>query len=157
MSQTNSKNGRPALHQISHRLHGVIQRGRVARAVREKDSGRFVAQCFRGGRPRGDDLHLETMLTQAAQNIVFHAVVESDDGNVCRRQRLGRAFRARPVGQVKTLALRVRLIPQERLGMGHGLDVIHAGQAGPGFGAFDRFLRGDFACGDKSVERTPHA
>ena len=67
--------------------HGVIQRRRIARAVGEKNSGGLVGQRLGGRGGRGHHLDLETVLPQAAQDVVFHPVIERHDGNVRRRQR----------------------------------------------------------------------
>src|SRR5439155_5342618 len=66
--KANSKDRNARLHQIADRTHCVIERGRVARAVRQEYSGRFVLQRFRCRCVGRHDLNFESILPQAPQN-----------------------------------------------------------------------------------------
>ena len=102
----------------------------------------------------------KSVLPQPAQDVVFHAVIEGDDGNVRRRQRFahvaGVGVRALPRTRSKCRALLVLFVPAKRLLVRDFLDVIHADK--------DKFLRAphglrvrNFLRGNESVHRAAHA
>ena len=82
------KMGMPVLVKFTDRLHRVAERGGIAGAVGEENPGGLVLQNLCRGGGRGHNLNLETLLPEAAQNVVFHPEVEGDDRNIRRRQRL---------------------------------------------------------------------
>ena len=100
----------------------------------------------------GNDLHTEAKLAQTAQDVVFDAEIEGDDGNVRRRQGRGLCEIIGAARQFKRGAQLAVLVPEEGFFVGDFPDVIHAGQAGPVAGAGDGFGVRDGGAGDEAVE-----
>src|SRR5262245_40788949 len=84
MAETNSKNRHAAFDQITHRVHSVAKRRRVAGAVREKNSSGLMLQRLGCRRSGGHNLHAEPVLPQPAQDVVFHPEIVGHNGNVRR-------------------------------------------------------------------------
>ena len=106
----------------------------------------------------GKTWRAEAMLPQPPQDVVFHAVVEGDDGNVRWRQRfpqLARIGRFIADGQLEARALLVLFIPTKRRFVGDFLDVIHAHE-NKFLGAFDGFRLRNILRGNETVHRAAH-
>src|SRR6478736_1543928 len=159
MAEADAKNRDAGLRQFADRVDRVIKRRRIAWAIREKNPRWLVLQGFCGGRSRGQNLNLESMLPQATEDVVFHPEIERDDRNVCRRQRLVMLPRVQlgiAAYEIECPALLVFLVPQKRLLMRDFLHIIHANE--------DKFLRtlhrfslGDAFRGNETVQCATHA
>src|SRR6478736_9879282 len=118
MAEADAKNRDTGLRQFADRVDRVIKRRRIAWAIREKDPRGLVLQGFCCGRSCGQNLNLETMLPQAAEDVVFHPEVEGDDRNVRWRQWLVMVPRIQlgiAAHEIECTALLILLIPQKRL------------------------------------------
>src|SRR5260221_1491202 len=154
MAKTNSKDGNSCVEQSFHFAHDVVERGGIAGAVREKNSGGLVLERIGGRSRRGQNLRGEAVLPQAAEDVVFHPVIKRDNRNVGRRHGLadvagvGGFYSA---NEIKRGAMRVLFIPTKFLFVCDFLDVIPAAY-NKFLGSFHRFLCGNFLGVNKSVK-----
>ena len=88
MAETNPENRNAAIGPNPSRPAPRTQGGRITRAVRQKNTGGFIFQRFGRRCGCGHHLDFETLLTQAAQDVVFHSEVVGDDRNIGRRKRI---------------------------------------------------------------------
>src|SRR5688572_23972570 len=75
VSEANAENRNAAIDQLFSRFHRVTEGRRISRTVRKKDSGWFVFERLTGGCGGWDDLNFEPLLTQTAQDVVFHSEI----------------------------------------------------------------------------------
>src|SRR5580765_2167595 len=81
MSEADAKNRNAGFGQRLHFANNVVKRGGITRTIRKKNSRWFVLQGVGSARRRWQNLNLESVLPQPAQDVVFHTVVEGDNGN----------------------------------------------------------------------------
>ena len=117
MTEANSENGQTTLSQIANSFDGIPKGRRIPRPIGKENTSGFVFQCFgsrSGGRQHGDS---ETVLTQSAEDVVFHPIIKSDDRNICGRQCGGTAVwrigLTCALNERETTALSILLIPEE--------------------------------------------
>ena len=71
VAEANAENRKPLLTRSLTALHGVAERGGIARAVGKKNAGGFVLQRFRGWSGRRDDLHFEPCCRNRRRMLYF--------------------------------------------------------------------------------------
>ena len=82
VAKADAENRNAGVRECFDLAHDVIERRRVAGAVRKKNPGGLVLQRVGGGRRRRQNLRGEPVLPQPPENVVFQPVIERDDGNV---------------------------------------------------------------------------
>ena len=76
MTEADAKHGLAFVHQRLRGFHGVVQRLRIARAIRKKIAVEITGLQLGKGRLRGKDLHVESGFVQQAQDVGLHAEVQ---------------------------------------------------------------------------------
>ena len=87
MPEADAEDRRPA-HEPADAFMHIGQRRWIAGTVGKKHAVRFQCEHVGGGCRRGHDLHFETLLPQAAQDVALHAEIVGDDVVLHRRQLL---------------------------------------------------------------------